>query len=275
MTEGAPHGSAHDGRRSGPFVAVLALCAASLAIAAWASPLFEGSLSPQLAYVVAFSAVSAELLLAARFVPLLPPRVAGALAFAAALCLFALRGQAPTLPSALAVTLCLLSASTLLGAVVGARIQVPGHLLAVFGVSALADLWSVYDPTGPSAQLAQQVVERPEQLVLFALAFPMLGSTRIEAIIGAGDIVFAALYLATLRRHGLAATRTAWAMFGAMLAGLLLILIFERALPLLPLIGAAVVLAEPRTRSLPPQDRRSFGVVLVVLSAFLVYRLLR
>jgi hypothetical protein len=82
-------------------------------------------------------------------------------------------------------------------------------------------------------------------------------------------------FLAVSAELLLAATRTAWAMFGAMLVGLLLILIFERALPLLPLIGAAVVLAEPRTRSLPQQDRRSFGVVLVVLSAFLVYRLLR
>ncbi len=232
-------------------------------------------MSPRLAYAIAFVIVSAELLVAAHLVPLPSARSTTLILGATLIVMVSVRSLAPTpLPAAL-LTLGLLAGSAVLGGLIGSRIEKPGHLLAVVAISALADLWSVYDPAGPSAKLAEQAAAHPDKLVLFALPWPMLGTKRIEAIIGAGDILFAALYSTALRRHGLHALRVAIAMGASLMLGLLLLLQYERALPLLPLMGAAVLLAEPEARSLPVQDRRSVMVVVFVLSAFLVYRFAR
>lgn len=233
------------------------------------------ALDPRVAFSIAFTVVSIELVLVGRLsFPTTGPITLGA-AIATLTALWSLRVQDISPASAALLTAVLLAGITLLGAAIGGRIQAPGHLLAVFGISSLADLWSVYDPTGPSAKLAVHAASQPEKLVVLALPWPMFGSERIEAIIGAGDILFAALYLAALVQHRLAATRAAWLMVGGLLIGLGGLLTFERAIPLLPLIGAAVMIAEPKARSLSARERRSVAVVLTVLAVVIGYRLSR
>jgi len=233
------------------------------------------TMSPRVAYAIAFTVVAAELLAAAHVAPAPSVRSAAPVLLAAAAVLFSVRGLGPTLLPSLGVTVALLAGSAVLGSLIGSRIEHPGHLAAVFAISSLADLWSVYDPSGPSAKLALQAAAEPERLVLFALPWPMLGSSHIVAVIGAGDILFAALYAATLRRHGLLVMRATLAMGVGLLVGLVFLLQLERALPLLPLMGAGVMIAEPRARSLPPQDRRSVATVVVLLAGFLAYRFTR
>lgn len=232
-------------------------------------------LTPIVAYAIAFVFVAAELIASAHWVPAPSSRLALSAVLFGAAALVVARKLGVGGPAAAVLTLGLLASCAVVGGSIGSRIEKPGHLLAVFVISALADFWSVYDPSGPSAKLAQQAATQPGRLVLFALPWPMLGTTHIEAIIGAGDIVFAALYSATLRRHGLAAGKAAMGMGAALLVGLGLLIAFERALPLLPLMGAAVMLAEPEARRLPAQDRRSVVVVVTVLSLFLFYRFTR
>lgn len=232
-------------------------------------------LEPRLAFGLAFAAVSFELVSVARFsFPTTGPLTLGC-ALATLTALWSLRIQDISPVSAALLTAVLLSGVTLLGAAIGGRIQAPGHLLAVFGISSLADLWSVYDPTGPSAKLAVHAASQPDKLVVMALPWPMFGTQRIEAIIGAGDILFAALYLAALAQHRLAVTRAAWFMLGGLLLGLGGLLTFERAIPLLPLIGGAVMLAEPAARSLSARERRSVAFVLAGLALIIGYRLVR
>jgi len=233
------------------------------------------ALAPIVAYAVAFAFVSLELLAAAHFVPAPSSRVALGTVLLGAAGLATVRHWGPGPGSAALLTLSLLAGGAVVGSGIGSRIEKPGHLVAVFAISALADLWSVYDPSGPSAKLAQQAAAHPGALVLFALPWPMLGTSHIEAFIGAGDIVFAALYSAALRRHGLRAGAAAVGMGLALLAGLALLITFERALPLLPLMGAAVMLTEPEARRLPQQDRRSVVMVVTVLSLLLIYRFAR
>ena len=153
-------------------------------------------MSPRVAYAIAFVIVAGELLLASHLIPLPSKRSAATLIGLTVLSMVYVRSFAPAPAPAALLTLALLAGSAALGGLIGARIENPGHLVAVVAISALADLWSVYDPSGPSAKLAQQAASHPDKLVLFALPWPMLGTTHIEAIIGAGDILFAALYSA-------------------------------------------------------------------------------
>ncbi len=251
-----------------PVVAVAVLLVAGAVSA-------QCAMSARVAYGIAFVVVASELLAAARLVPRAPGWVTALLVAASAGALWAVRGAAPSLAPASVVTVALLTGGSALGGAVGQRIDKPGHLLAVFAISALADFWSVYDPAGPSARLARQAATQPDTLVLFALPWPILGSGRIEAIIGAGDLLFAALYSAALRRHGVHGNRATLAMAGGLMVGLALLFWLERALPLLPFLGAAVVVAEPRARSLPVADRRSVATVVGVLTVILIYRFTR
>ena len=249
------------------------LCAALVAIAAALAP--HVALAARPAFALAFLAVTGEILLLARLAP--PSR--GPLWWGTLLLMFGtlslVSGARLTGESAALVTAALLWTATGLGTALGARIDKPGHLTAVAAVSALADLWSVYDPAGPSAALARQVLAQPERITAFALSFPLLGSHHIPAIIGAGDVLFAALYVAGFERHGLPVKRALVALFAGFCVGLVLLLTLERPLPLLPLLGAGIVLSDARVRSLEAREGRSVLLVLAVVSALLVIRIWR
>lgn len=224
------------------------------------------------AFALAFAFVSFEILLVARAAPLLRgPVLWGILLFAFA-SLTLISGARLTGESAGLATAALLWTATGLGAGLGARIDKPGHIVAVAAVSAVADLWSVYDPAGPSAVLARKVAEQPDRVSAFALSFPLLGSEHIPAIIGAGDVLFCALYLAVFERHQLPLWRALIALALAFALGLVGLLWLERPLPLLPLLGAAVVLSDARARSLEAREGRTVLVVLAVLGTLILVR---
>jgi hypothetical protein len=260
-------------RRTGTWLAAgLACCALVLfsARGAYAFPM-----PARVAFAIAFVAVSGEILLVSRLAPALRARALWGSLLATGGLLSLVSGARLTPESAALATGALLWTGSLLGAALGARIERPGHIAAVAAVSALADLWSVYDPLGPSAVLARKLSEQPEQISAFALCFPLLGTSHIPALIGAGDLLFCALYLAAYERHGLALGRALLALAGAFALGLALLLWLERPLPLLPLMGAAVVLADARARSLEAREGRTVLAVLGLVSAVLLVRLWR
>ena len=232
-------------------------------------------LDVRVAYILAFLAVSAEIVLIARVAPVEKPlALVGMLGLSVALLAWQ-RGAPVSLTGSVAVAIALLLAATGVGVALGWRIERPGHLLAVAAISAVADLWSVYDPQGLSAKMAKQAAEQPDTMMLFALPWPMLGTKHIEPIIGAGDVLFTGLYLAAFERHGLAVRRGALALFAGYVLGLVAIMVTERPVPLLPLLGAGAVLADARVRSLPAHEKRTVLVMLAVLAAALAFRFLR
>ncbi len=250
----------------------LACCGAAclVALAAW---LDVPGLSPRLAFTFAFVLVTTEILLVSRLVPALylPQALLGAAASLGAVAL--LSGSAPTLLPSAALTAALLAGGSLLGAGLGARIERPGHLLAVAAISSLADVWSVLDAGGPTAQLVAQAAAEPQRLSLFALPFPLWGTGQIEPLIGAGDIVFAALYVATFARHGLPARRALFGLGFGFLLGLGLLLFLERPVPLLPLLGAGVVASDARARTLEARERNMVLGVVALLVVMITLRL--
>ncbi len=140
-----------------------------------------------------------------------------------------------------------------LGAAIGRVVSDVGHLAAVAFVAAAADLWSVGSAAGPSHALVTTV--DPALLRLAALSAPVVATSGPAAMLGAGDVVFAALYLAAARRHGLSVGRT----FAAIAVGLLAAgagaLLLARPVPALPLLGLLVIAVHWRAIRVRKADR--------------------
>jgi hypothetical protein len=251
---------------------LLAIAAAELALWLAHSSWDLFTIEPRVAYVIGFLVVSSSAVATACACPRLPWPALGFLVIPGVALWVAHAGPGGPLLAAMLVTASLLFAGTLLGAVVGGAVEHPGQLLFVAIVSSAADLASVAHPSGPSAAVAQS----PAALALFALPWPMLGSSPLEPFLGVGDIVFTALYAVATRRHGLSLARTALAMVLGYVAVMLLVLGLELAIPALPLLGLAVVLAHPQARRPAAADRaRGFTLSALVVAALVVLLLRR
>jgi hypothetical protein len=219
---------------------------------------------PLLGYVVAFAAISGLTLASAGACPARTRRdlrwLIGPLA---CLAMIAWSGGRDVWHAA-AVLACLLIAGGLLGSVVGASIEHAGHLLFVAIVSSLADAASVLHPSGPSAA----IVESEQALSLLALPFAFLGTSETPPLLGVGDVVFAALYAAAGRRHGLPVRRTMLALAVAFALTMLTVMTFELPVPALPFLGVATLAAHPEARRPPAADlRRGMAVIGVLVLA--------
>lgn len=216
---------------------------------------------PVLSFVFSFGCIATLVLSTAQ---LCPARVRGDLRWLAlpisALALVAVSGSRDVGHAAV-VLIALLTAGTLLGSVVGASIEHPGHLLFVAIVSSFADAASVLHPKGPSAA----IVESEAALSLLALPFAFLGSAETPALLGVGDVVFTGLYVAAARRHGFSPRRTLAALALAYVATMVTVVAFELPIPALPFLGLAILIAHPAARRPPERDRaRGFGVIAVL-----------
>jgi hypothetical protein len=241
------------------WIAVVAGAVAVLCIAGWIAPL--SPFFPMAAFVAGFSAVAGETLLASLLVPPALPRLLPWLLLPIAVLAVVRMTGGAGLAAAAAVTAALLVAGTLLGSVVGSAIEHPGHLGFVAIVSSLADVFSVYAPAGVTAA----VIEAPAVLSVLSLPWPMLGTDQVVPFLGVGEVVFSSLYLATSRAHGLSVKRTATALAGAFVLTLFALVLFERAIPARPFLGAAVVLAHPEARRPAEADRRRGWIGMTVL----------
>jgi hypothetical protein len=218
-------------------------------------------LAPLPSYVLSFSALCGFVLASSE---LCPARVPRALVFVIIPLgciggLWWLGGSGPF--HAALVLLALLAFGGLVGCVVGAAIEHPGHLLFVVLVSSAADALSVLHPSGPSAA----IVASEQALSLLALPFPLLGTDATPPLLGVGDVVFAGLYTAAARAHGLAAPRTRIALAAGFLVTMLVVVLAELAVPALPFLGAAMLIAHPQARRPPARERRSGMIALIVL----------
>jgi hypothetical protein len=253
-------------RWSGAIAAVVAVMAGLTLLAP------HLSLPPMAAYVLGFAMVVASVLGVALVTPSEKGRrgLAPALPALALLLLVHLSKTTGT-PAALAVAAALLAVGTALGAVVGAGIEHPGHLVFVVIVSSLADVFSVTQPEGPSAA----IVNAPQALGLLAISWPMLGTDQLAPLLGVGDIVFTGLYLAAARAHGLPLGRTLIALALAFVATMVTVIVTELPVPALPFLGVAMLLAHPAARRPPQRDRAKAVAVVFALSLLFVALLAR
>lgn len=255
-------------RQVGAWAASL-VCTALAFCAALAVP---ADVSPVVAYILGFGCVVGATLAAGAFAPGAPRAVVPILLSALALLGLAFGlGPSAGWPVALGVSIALLAAGPSLGALVGTRIAHAGHLLFVVLASAIADVFSVTAPEGPSAAISKSEAA----LHIAAVAWPMLGTGHVEPFLGAGDLVFTGLYIASARKHELSMRRTLLALAGGYVATMLCVVAFQVAVPALPFLGGAMLVAHPEARRPPVADRRRGFVALSVIAAVFLALLLR
>lgn len=218
------------------------------------------SCPPVFAYLVGFACVVASTLGVAWFVP--AKGWAGLTGAAIGLAAMAAAVSSPDDELALCVLAGLLLLGTTLGAWVGRRIQHPSHLLFVALVSSVADILSVTQPGG----ISKAIAEAPRALALLALPWPLLGSGEIAPFLGVSDVVFASLYLHASRAHVLPMLRSLIALSLGFAVTAALVLLFLRPIPVLPLLGLSIVLAQPRARAASAEDLRRGAWVLAALA---------
>jgi hypothetical protein len=170
-------------------------------LVAW--PIDTSPLAARGSFVLAFGWVAAEVLTLAWLTRGASPARLGvsALVATAALAAIAVLRAPPSPPIIALVAAILLAGGSSAGALVGSRIQHPGHLGVVAVVSSVADIVSVFHESGPTAQLA----ESTPWLSLFAIGAPMLGTSDVPPLLGVGDVVMAALYATAAARFALTA----------------------------------------------------------------------
>jgi hypothetical protein len=246
----------------------LLLSVCSFELTAWLA--LYSAPAPVVAYLVGFGCVVTSALGVALFVP--SERWPGLVGGAAACCAMLLGAYMPPSVSAAACVLVgLLVIGTGLGAVIGRRIQDPSHLLFVALVSGIADTLSVSQPGG----ISKAIAEEPRALALLALPWPMLGTDDVAPLLGVSDVVFASLYLHASRTHVLPVLRSVLALFAGFAATAGLVLLLQRPIPVLPLLGASIVLAQPRARAASAQDLRRGAWVLAALALVIATVFLR
>ncbi len=255
---------------------LLALAALSpLAALALAAPLVRISLAFSLA--ISFSCTIATVAIGAHaaqharlgervarsIVSVLAGIVTGAVAFYFARGAGA--GSLRDVASGLGATAAILLVATAVGALVGWRVPLPGHLLPVALVSSAVDLWSVFAPEGPTRAIAE--APDPAVLRVLAVSAAVAPSRAMEPMLGFADVIFASLYLSAARRHGLSLARTTAAIIaGLLLAGFVAVLL-RRPLPALPFLGLCVVLFVRGSRAVPREDRAAVWVAAGLLVA--------
>ena len=198
-----------------------------------------------------------------RAVPL-PAAILGALAAGAAV-------VATSVLRAALVDAALIGLSHALGATIGRRVQHPGHLLPACAIAAAADLASVLVPGGPSHRIG----ESERALSWLAVQVPVPGAAAIAPVLGAGDLVFAALVLGTATRHELGLLRVTAAVLGGVLLAGAASAVAGAPVPALVAVAVTVVVAVPEARRVRPEDRRATHLGLLVAAGLVVAALAR
>jgi hypothetical protein len=220
--------------------------------------------APLIAYLVGFACVVASTIFIALFVP--SSRSAGFVGAGFGSALMMVAAASPPDQEEAFPALCVLSGLLVLGsgfgALIGRRIQHPSHLLFVALMSSVADILSVAQPGGISKAIAEQ----PRMLALLAVPWPLLGSDEIAPFLGVSDVLFASLYLHASRVHVLPMLRSVVALSGGFAVTAALVLLLQRPIPVLPLLGASFVLAHPRARAASVEDLRRGAWVLAALA---------
>jgi hypothetical protein len=261
----------------GPVLRWLALASAgalALWIGQWAGEAV--AIAPLVSYALSFGSVCGLALGAAQLCPTWARRdrsLALAIAGSALVGLGWVGWSGGGQPVHAAIVLAaLLVLGSMLGQTVGAAIEQPGHLLFVALVSSIADAASVLHPSGPSATLIQS----EQALSLLALPFAFLGTDATPPLLGVGDVVFAALYVACARRHRLASVRTLTALALAFAVTMGGVFVAELPGPARPFLGAAMLIAHPEARRPPVGDRwRGFAVLGLLVALVLALFALR
>jgi hypothetical protein len=202
----------------------------------------------------------------------LSPRLAAGIALSAVTVwveIWAVKAGSPL--AAIVVNACLVAFASAIGGAIGRRIQHPGHLLPACVVAAAVDVYSVLDTSGPT----HAIVQSETALSLLAIGFPVAGTSDVQPVLGAGDLLFLALVFGAVSVHRLSVARAALlGAAGVAVAGALSAW-RGAGVPALPSIAAALLAGLPAARRLRKEDRRTAVVAMSVAGALAGWTVLK
>ncbi len=155
------------------------------------------------------------------------------------------------------------------------------HLVLAAWVIAVGDVFSVFfGLTGAVA--SGQATGLGWMMDLGSLAWPVPGTELVQGLVGAGDFLFLAWFLAAAQRFGLGVVRTYWALMAAFTIGITMthtlwgIGLIDTGLPALPFLSVLFLLANRGQLTVSRADRRLIsGFVTVAVVAAMVVAAVR
>lgn len=173
--------------------------------------------------------------------------------------------------ASIAVDASLLLLALAIGGAIGTHVEHPAHLLPAGFIAAAADVLSVTSPEGPTHAIAGST----RALAILAVSFPVPGTTAFAPALGLGDLVFMALIFGVARVHALPYARALAAAFVGVIVAGLASAYFEAAVPALPAIAGAVLLAVPDARRPRKKDLGVTKAACLGAIVFIALQLLR
>ena len=153
------------------------------------------------------------------------------------------------------INLFLLGAALSLGVLVGKQVEKASHIFAIVVLGSVMDLWSV------SGGVTKEIAASPYSCYYFLLNWTLAGKGGVTyPLIGATDFLFVTLFLFLAHRFHLSVSRNALGMAAAVALSILCALVFQRGVPVLPFMAAAVLVLNFR-EILP--DRRELAQIVV------------
>jgi len=178
--------------------------------------------------------------------------------------------------------LALFFAAVLAGLLAARAVREPNMLVPIAVVAAMVDIWGVY--WGFVAHIMEKA---PQVAESFSAQLPISGKEMaalpLVSSVGAGDMLFAALFFGCVWKFGLPVRRTAAAMWTAVLLGPVVVMVAAQAtgrelrvLPGLPFLAAAVLAANWKQFDLSRSEKRAtFWCVFICAGAIAIYTALR
>jgi hypothetical protein len=182
----------------------------------------------------------------------------------------------------LAGDLALFFAAVFVGLLVARTVREPNMLVPIAAVAALVDIWGVY--WGFVAHIMEKA---PQVAETFSTKLPIAGKELavlpMISSVGAGDMLFAALFLGCVWKFGLSIGRTGAAMWATVLIGPVIVMAGAQAaghgltaLPGLPFLAAALVGANWKRFNLSRAEKRAtFWCLFICAAAIAICMALR
>ena len=161
-----------------------------------------------------------------------------------------------------------------LGALLASMVREKNILIPIAIFLALYDAFLVLTPVGPTSQFLQnapQVLSTVGMSIPAASASPTMGKAAVSGYVGPADLVFLGTFFVALFRFKLRTTETLRWMIPALVAYLVVVLIFGLPLPAMVPIGLVIMVVNAREFRLTKDEKISTAIIALIGIGLLVW----
>lgn len=154
-------------------------------------------------------------------------------------------------------SLCLITASALVGRIIAVRIDEVAFLIPLCVVAAVADLWSAF--YGVTSELLQT---RSVFLDYLLINYPRLGIAGLRQFIGTADFLFAAIFMGCAITFRFNMKKTYAAFAAGFVATFALVVVTGMPLPAIPVLSVCFIAVNASLLSVKYEDLKTMFIVI-------------